>query len=134
MKKLITIILALALFLPAAAFMEETTPPEYQEVTVPVGHYIVGEDIPEGNWTIKYVPGEISLIEMFLNADPTGMAPADVVNDYVYFGVGDPDHELASVYNETETDAIFPAGYHVVVNYGPVVFATFTGRPDLGFK
>lgn len=133
MKKLVVIILILFMFLPAAALAEGTAQPEYQEVTVPIGHYIVGEDIPAGHWTVRYVPGEVSLVEMFLKADPTGRSPADMVNDYVYFGVGDPTHELASLY-VPETDAIFPDGYHVVVNYGPVIFATFTGRPDLGFK
>ena len=74
MKKLITLILALALILAPAAMAEidlsgmsfdelvalqkqviaaimQTD--EWQEVEVPAGTYIVGDDIPAGRWTIK---------------------------------------------------------------------------------
>ena len=130
MRKLLLILTGIVLVLPAAVLAEE----DYQEVTVPVGNYIVGEDIPAGHWTLKYAPGEVSLIEIFLNADPTGLRPADAINDYVYVGVGDPEHALSSVYDMQQTDVILPEGYHVCVNYGPVIFATFTGRPSLGFN
>lgn len=134
MKKLIVFFLILAIALPAAMLAEQLAEEDYQEVTVPIGNYIVGEDIPAGHWTLKYVPGEVSLIELFLNADPTGLRPADAINDYVYVGVGDPEHELSNVYDMQQTDVILNEGYHVCVNYGPVIFATFTGRPSIGFK
>ena len=44
----------------------------WNEVTVPPGHYVIGEDIPEGHWTLKYSPGEYCLIEYFQNANSTG--------------------------------------------------------------
>jgi len=70
---------------------------EWGEVTVPVGFYVVGEDIPAGHWTIKYAPGEYGVIEYFLNTDDTGKGPADLVFDYYYCGVCDPTNSMASI-------------------------------------
>ena len=103
---------------------------QWEEVTVPVGFYVVGEDIPEGHWTIKYFPGEYSLIEYFHNTDSSGKRPADTIYDYYYDGIGDPSSELASVYDLTEIDLVLQKGFHLVVNYGSVIFTPFTGRPS----
>ncbi|MBR2853929.1 MAG: hypothetical protein IKE81_06390 [Clostridia bacterium] len=103
---------------------------QWEEVTVPVGFYVVGEDIPEGHWTIKYSPGEYSLIEYFHNTDSSGKRPADTIYDYYYDGIGDPSTELSSVYDLTEIDLVLQKGFHLVVNYGPVIFTPFTGRPS----
>lgn len=103
---------------------------EWAEVVVPVGYYVVGEDIPEGHWTIKYAPGEYSVVEYFQNADSSGKRPADLVYDYYYDGVCDPASDYASVYNLTEIDLVLTKGFHLTVNYGPVIFTPFTGRPS----
>lgn len=103
---------------------------QWAEVTVPVGYYVIGEDIPAGHWTLRYAPGEVSLVEIFHNADVTGLRPADALGDYVYFGVGDPENPLSSVYENQQIDITLVDGYHFNVNYGPVIFEPFTGRPS----
>ena len=78
MKKLLTIILILALVVPAAAFADLPdisnlsydeliqlkdsiniamwNSQEWQEVTVPIGVWVVGEDIPIAHWSISIDP------------------------------------------------------------------------------
>lgn len=101
---------------------------KYENITLPVGYYIVGEDIPAGDWIIQYSPGEVGLIEYFLVADASGHSPADVVNDYFYDGVGDPDHELAFVYKKTQFKMTLKEGYHFNVNYGSVILVPVAGK------
>lgn len=104
---------------------------QWESVTVPVGFYVVGEDIPAGHWSIRYAPGEVCLIEYFLKTDDTGKRPADTSSDYYYEGVCDPELQSTYVtYRLTEFDLDLKEGYHVVVNYGPCVFEPFTGRPS----
>ena len=150
MKRLLTAILILAMLLPAAALSdlpdiswlsyeeliqlkEQITlaiwdMQEWHDVVVPAGFYVVGEDIPAGHWTIKYSPGEYSLVEYFLTTDATGKRPADIMTDYYYEGVCDPTNIMASSYKLKEFDLDLKAGYHVVINYGSVIFTQFTGR------
>ena len=149
MKKLITIILILALLLPAAAMAENPlaeysleqlhlmrqyicqeilSRSEWSEVTVKPGYYVVGEDIPAGHWTVTYSQGEVGILEYFKEADETGIKPADDLYDCKAFLVGDPNHSLASIYNVTEFDITLDDGYHVNISMGPVVFKPFAGR------
>lgn len=157
MRKLITVILILALILPAAALAEAQNPfkdytmeqlymllsivqseilsrSEWKEVTVPPGNYVIGEDIPAGHWTIKYAPGEISIIEYFQNANHTGIEPADSLYDLNTWGIVDPTHELSSLYDRTEIDLQLTEGYHLNVTIGPAIFVPFTGRTSPFFN
>ena len=150
MKKLIAVTLILALLLPAAALAdlpdisglsldelyqlnrkirsEILSRSQWGTVTVPEGYYVVGEDIPEGHWTITYLSGSYSMIEVFEKADATGHAPANIMDDYQTYVVCDPQSEYAYVSPYKEIDLTLPAGYHVVISSGPAVFRPFTGR------
>ena len=155
MKKLIAIILIIALLLPAAAFSENPfseytveqlyiilaavreeilQKSQWDEVTVPPGHYVIGEDIPAGHWTIKYSPGEVSLIDYFKNADSTGIMPADSLYDLESWAIGDPENELSSLYDKKEIDLQLTEGYHINIGYGSAVFIPFTGRQSPFFN
>lgn len=101
---------------------------QWGEVTVPPGHYVVGEDIPEGHWTIRYTPGTYCLIEYFKDADESGIEPADVLKDYNSWAIGDPGSDMATLYDKTEIDLQLISGYHLKTNYSDCVFVPFTGR------
>jgi len=154
MKKLITVILILAMLLPAAALavtdlsgmsMEELlelqdsvraeilSRSQWESVTVPVGYYVVGVDIPEGHWTIK-CPENYALIEYYSDTDESGKN-ADPFGR-MYFGIclGAPGNQLESIYNQPETDIELKAGYYVHISEYPLVFEPFTGRQSPFFN
>ncbi len=150
MKKFIAVILIISMILPAVSLAdlpdisnlsidelyllqgnvakEILSRSEWTEVTVPVGYYVIGEDIPEGHWTIKYTTGECSLIEYYKEADETGKRPKDTLYDYVSFAIGDPNSKLSSIYDMEHIDLDLKAGYHLVISFGAVIFEPFTGR------
>ena len=98
MKKLITVFLIIVLIMPAvvsaenpfsefpvdqlyiilSAVREEILlKSEWTEVELPVGFYVIGEDIPEGHWTIT--TNDYALVEYFSKTDETGKT-ADMLN------------------------------------------------------
>lgn len=155
MKRLITIFLILALILPTPSVAESVfadysveqlyvilsalrnellSRSQWEEVTVPPGNYVVGEDIPAGHWTIRYTKGEYCLIEYFKNANETGIEPEDILYNYNSWGIGDPENDLASIYDKTEIDLQLINGYHLNVGLGSAVFVPFTGRKSPFFN
>ena len=155
MKKLITICItfALVLALIPAAFadwdlsgltfddlialraqiqLEMMSRGEWEEVEVPQGVYQVGVDIPAGTWTIrskgKYYTG--------INV---GTALRENKADVVF-----PPNAFATIYNVnggaydesklSEWTVTVSNGEYVVVEDGPAIFTTYTGKPSLGFK
>ena len=97
MKKLLTLILALALILPAAAmadlqdlrdmtFLELVTmkaainrilweKPEWKKVEVKAGVWEIGKDIPEGHWTVSAKPGTTTQIFYCERVKPVELRP-----------------------------------------------------------
>ena len=109
---------------------------EWQEVTVPQGEWIVGEDIPAGHWTIKCVSDA--------HADDTviewGFVDSDGIIDFYkpYWSgfIHNPNNEYYQEGQVTEVEAELEDGMRVLVaSYGyPAVFTPYSGKPDLGFK
>lgn len=158
MKKLLCILSALAIALslaaPAAAenidltalsweellelkekiTLEQMSRNEWQEVEVPQGVYVVGEDIPAGKWTVRCSYGNSVTISwgQYLDDDGHGI-------DY-FRGINDAQNIKnvnGRLYQEGDaTEYTFDAidGYYVVINYSSATFTPFTGKPDLGFK
>ena len=115
-------------YLQKAVSQEILNRSQWQHVEVPQGYYVVGEDIPEGHWTITAAPGSYCMIEYFLNADASGHRPADTFDDYFYIGLYSEGSNAPSTIENKSIDIDLKAGYHFVVNYGPCVFEPFTGR------
>ena len=101
---------------------------EYQEVKVPQGVYLIGEDIPAGYWHIEAVPSvhayiavgnlpkgknSIPLSEMLFNANIYGPESEKYVEDETV-----PYIEVELV-----------EGYYIEIDKGSVIFKTYTGRP-----
>lgn len=101
---------------------------EYENVTVPVGFYVVGEDIPAGHWSISFSPGEYAIIEYFLETDPNGKRPADLLNDYYSEVIADPDSSYSVMSKLSEIDLDLKDGYHLIISNGSVIFNPFVRR------
>ena len=107
---------------------------EWQEVTVPQGVWVVGEDIPAGHWTIKAAEGAFSYVKYGDKLDESGK---DI--DYSPAAISEIiTSPMASFYNETsdrtEIDVDAQAGYYFVIDSGSVIFTPYSGKPSLGFK
>ena len=156
MKKLLALLLALALLIPAACAegidlsalsfdqlvelrqqisKELTTRPEWKEVTVPVGVWKVGEDIPAGKWTVKPMAGKHANLELGSAVDSAGLR-IDLWKSSFYDAVYiyDPGYPyFDAVTDRTSVDLTLQIGTYVIVSSGAVIFTPFTGRPSLGF-
>ena len=158
MKKMICAILTLAIFLAvtAAAFadgvdlssltweellelkaaitLEQWSRDEWEEVEVPRGVWVVGEDIPAGKWTITCKTGYSTRVKWGKYLDKSQ-------NDVDYFKdfgdaetVYNPDWDSYRHGDVTQYTFEPPEGYYIVIDFGPATFTPFTGKPDLGFK
>ena len=106
---------------------------EWQEVTVPQGLYVVGEDIPEGTWTVKAATDHFTVIKFGDTLEPNGIE----VGYSKKFGSGDAYSKNSRTYRESDPlEFTFTAkkGDYVQVDYAPALFTPYTGKPDLGFK
>lgn len=108
---------------------------EWQEVTVPQGVWLVGEDIPEGHWTIS--------CKLKYARIKTGTVLDDTKQDidswnsdfYVYETVTNPEYKYFDAGSDkTQIDLELKAGVYVIIDRGDVVFSPYTGKPSLGFK
>lgn len=106
---------------------------EWQEVTVPEGIYVVGEDIPEGTWTIKAATDHFTVVKFGDKLEPNGI---DIAYSNKY-GSGEAYSEKSRITRDSDPlEFTFTAkkGDYVQVDYAPALFTPFTGKPDLGFK
>ena len=156
MKKLLSLVLILALLLPAVGMadvdlsgltfaelvalreqiaQELTTRPEWKEVTVPIGVWKVGEDIPAGHWTITAQRGLYSSVSIGTALDALKQ-DIDIMSTKVYYSEmllsGDAGYS-SGFGNRQSLDIELQNGYYVVIAYGPAVFSPYTGKPSLGF-
>ena len=119
--------------LKARITMEQLTRDEWQEVEVPQGVYVVGEDIPAGKWTVCCKTGNRLRLAWSASLDASGQ-------DIDFYSVHDIAHLTNPEYKYYEAgddvsytfDAI--DGYYIVIEDAPATFTPFTGKPDLGFK
>ena len=156
MKKLIAIILVLAVIMPAAALadlpdisgltfdelvqlrdklnMAIWDSKEWQEVKVPVGVWKIGEDIPAGKWTISAASDnpEIGTFIIYCNKlDNSGM-DGDAGGQLFYFQSIE-NEESGEGWYPTSIDIDLKKGTYLIVKDGPALFKPFAGKPDLEF-
>ena len=158
MKKLITLLLILALALPALALADLPDlsglsydelvelkdkinlamwkSQEWQEVTIPVGVWEIGKDIPEGHWSIRCgCEDEMSFIVYTDRLDEYGK---NITYGWkgVHVTICNKKHKDGSLrmpeYPE-ETDIEMKSGMYLIVD-APLIFTPYTGKPSLGFK
>ena len=97
---------------------------EFDSVTVPMGIWEVGVDIPEGTWIITPAKS-MCMIVYGKSIDASG-------NDMNQFESGNSGVDM---YNSNDSWRFTAkAGNYVCVKFGPAVFTSDTGSTGLGFK
>lgn len=154
MRKLFTVVLVMSMLLPAAALADLPdisglsfdelvqlkdqlnisiwNSEEWQEVTVPAGVWIVGEDIPAGHWTIRPLPNDYVNVTYFDKIDQFGK---DVAPGWIGWGGCLTSYGEGSItYGElTEVDLIMEPGMYFKCGH-TVIFTPYSGKPSLGFN
>ena len=105
---------------------------EWQEVTVPAGAWKIGVDIPVGHWAIRIVDHGITTVWYCEQIDDVEK-PVTWGAKYIHKDVASEDFKA---FNETYDHVIdfdCKDGWYLVFNKA-VVFSTYSGKPDLGFK
>lgn len=156
MKKICSLLLILSLIIPVVALadidlsglsfnellvlreqiaQELTTRPEWKEVTVPIGVWKVGEDIPAGHWTVSAVDGGISMVVIGTALDITGYEIDSWNSDFYFWKQIESAnyHSFNPISSISSFDFTFMDGYYLIVSNGPAVFSPYIGKPSLGF-
>lgn len=154
MKKIITIVIACALTLALAGAawadvdlsamsfaelaelhtqvqLEMFARQEWQSVQVPQGIYLVGRDIPAGQWNVKALETSWTFIEVGWELDEGGMKikhPGKIAQS-----VMGPQCSIYKAGDCTEFAITVEDGDWVRITNGNAIFETFIG-PKLGFK
>ena len=156
MKKLLVLVLAFALLLPAVATAEVdlsgmsydellalreqidvaiTKCQEWQEVEVPQGIYQIGVDIPAGHWTLKAKGSYCSV--KYGDKLEAGGKDIDVWDStmYVYDSFKNPDGKYYDKDDDkAQIDIEMEDGFYILIDDGTCVFTPYAGKPSLGFK
>ena len=109
---------------------------EWQEVTVPVGVWEIGKDIPAGHWSITasknspYGWGSLTYCDVL---DETGKNVDMRASSFFWYGQVKAPGSQAAVNSENIDLAVKDGGY-LIIEFAPMVFTPYTGKPDLGFK
>ena len=115
--------------------LEIASRPEIKSVTVPVGVWEIGKDIPAGHWNMTVEPGhqnELALIYYCSQLDELGKA-ASYKSDVFYYAYLKVPGSSSSV-EMTSVDLEMKAGMYIVIDMCSVVFTPYSGeKPDLGF-
>ena len=108
---------------------------EWQEVEVPQGIWLVGEDIPEGHWTIKPVDGVYAYITYGNILEDNKKEVSYKSKDYYSENIVSA---ASGTYDEGEDlqqiDIDAKSGSYIEISSGNVIFTPYSGKPKLGFK
>ena len=107
---------------------------EWQEVEVPQGLYVVGQDIPAGTWTIRCAIDHYSVVRFGDTLDPNGKE-IKITNYYHRDEVVSPNYKLYEAGKDiTETTITVKNGDYIHIDKASVIFTPYSGKPDLGFR
>lgn len=107
---------------------------EWQEVEVPKGVYIIGEDIPAGKWTVK-AADQINASVYW--GDTINDAGTEITFDgelYEYEGLYSVNYRHYEKGDTTEVTWDLKEGQYFIVDDGIALFTPYSGKPSLGFK
>lgn len=117
--------------------MEMMKSDQWQEVTVPVGVWEVGKDIPAGHWSITSALdtawmgwGGITYCDKL---DASGKK-VDIWESDIYYSTSVRNPESEASVEATTVDIDVAEGTYIIIEFSPMIFTPYTGKPDLGFK
>lgn len=106
---------------------------EWQEVTVPEGIWIVGQDIPAGHWSIRVAAeNDYLYVSCFDLLNEVEKSPARG-SRLVQQDIASPGYSAFGEITLESTDLILEDGWFFKCT-GAVIFTPYAGKPDLGFK
>ena len=104
---------------------------EWQEVDVPQGVWIVGEDIPAGKWTITTKPESSVMISIGNSTVYDGTTVSAFAVEVVY----SPDAYFFDENSDATSWTVeLEDGQFVGIEDGIAIFSPYSGKPSLGFK
>lgn len=158
MKKLLSLLLLLALLIPVSAnavtlsemtfdelvalrekiAVELTKRPEWKEVTVPKGTWKVGEDIPAGHWHIRAFEGTAPWVIVGCVLEDNGldvsMWNSSMEGFYYKAELESPSYIFYKAGKSIDSfDIQLKDGLFVQILNGSVLFSPYIGKPTLGF-
>lgn len=107
---------------------------EWQEVEVPQGIWVVGEDIPVGRWTIRAADGITVYIKWGDTLDASGADISYSHNLYIDEFLYSTTYKNYEKGDSTEVTWELKEGQYILVDDGIVTFTPYSGKPSLGFK
>lgn len=106
---------------------------EWQEVTVPEGIWIVGQDIPAGHWSVRVAAEHdyfyISYFDILNEIEKRPGNGARLVQQ----DIASPGYSAFGETTPESTDVILEEGWYFKCG-GTVIFTPYAGKPDLGFQ
>ena len=115
---------------------------EWQEVTVPQGTWIVGEDIPAGHWSIKCA--DVSRNDRLLEVCSIEWGYVDKYGEIIFsadkpYGnafIHNPNSTYFKPGTDIEMDISLDEGMAIIIKNisAPAVFCPYSGKESLGFK
>ena len=160
MKKLIALLLILALALPALALADLPDisglsfdelvqlreqvniaimqQKEFQNVEVPAGVYEIGKDIPAGHWTITPAPNSYVAFWYGDKLNDSGTDAGygwDIINGYngIISTKTNKDGSWKNPNDAHWIDIVLKEGWYIRTG-GTIYISTYVGKPDLGFN
>lgn len=107
---------------------------EWQEVEVPQGVWVIGEDIPAGKWTIKAADGTKAGINWGDILNETGTSISWDSRIYELETVYSVNYRYYEKGDTTEVTWDLKEGQYFIVDDGIALFTPYSGKPSLGFK
>lgn len=107
---------------------------DWQEVEVPQGVYVIGEDIPAGKWTIKAAEGLTATVYWGDTLDEAGVKLTYDGELYVFEGIYSTSYKYYENGDTSEVTWELKDGQYFIVDDGIALFTPYAGKPDLGFK
>lgn len=108
---------------------------EWQEVVVPQGLWVVGEDIPAGHWTVEPYPKCKSLVSIGDTLTEDGQKVLSYTDRFFDAFIVSPEYQgYKQGEHKTSFDFEFKNGDYVYISSGDVIFKPYSGKPSLGFK
>lgn len=108
---------------------------EWQAVTVPVGVYRVGAEIPAGTWTVK-CENKVgkTIIQWGESLKDNGENIAYNGRYSTFNAVYNPNDYWYQAGAMTEYTFTVYNGDYIIIDNGAALFTPYAGKPDLGFK
>ncbi len=107
---------------------------EWQEVEVPQGVYVIGEDIPAGKWTIKAADQVDASVYWGDAINDAGTAITFDGDLYEYESLYSVNHRYYEKGDTVEVTWDLKEGQYFIVEDGIALFTPYSGKPSLGFK